>query len=74
MWYGQFGYGGILMMVLAVIVIAVVIYLVVRSNGTVDRHSSYPPEESPLDILRRRYANGEINQEDYEHMKKILRS
>lgn len=29
-------------------------------------------DETPLDILRRRYANGEITKEQYEEMKKEL--
>lgn len=77
MWYGpygQFGFGGIFMMVLAVIVIAVVIYLVVRSNGTSDNQRFFPSEEKPLDILKRRYANGEISEEQYNSMKKKLES
>jgi len=29
-------------------------------------------KESPLDILKRRYASGEITKEEYEERKKIL--
>lgn len=29
-------------------------------------------KESPLEILKRRYANGEISTEEYEERKKIL--
>jgi putative membrane protein len=31
-------------------------------------------EESPLDILKRRYANGEITKEQYEEQKRIINS
>ncbi|MDQ6764080.1 MAG: SHOCT domain-containing protein [Bacteroidota bacterium] len=30
--------------------------------------------ESPLDIIKRRYNNGEINQEEYQEMKNVLES
>lgn len=30
------------------------------------------PAETPLDILKRRYASGEINHEEYERMKNEL--
>jgi len=29
-------------------------------------------KESPLDILKKRYASGEINKEEYEEMKKTI--
>ena len=29
-------------------------------------------KESPLDILKKRYANGEISTEEYEERKKVL--
>ncbi|MEW6568519.1 MAG: SHOCT domain-containing protein [Chloroflexota bacterium] len=31
-----------------------------------------PPGDSPLDILRRRYARGEITKDEYEAMKRDL--
>jgi uncharacterized membrane protein len=34
--------------------------------------SSPPPTESLLDILKRRYAQGEITQEQFEEMKRVL--
>ncbi len=34
--------------------------------------TSAPQSESPLDILRRRYALGEITREQFEEMKRVL--
>lgn len=31
------------------------------------------PRESPLDLLRKRYAKGEIDQQEYEERKKTLK-
>jgi len=39
------------------------------NNINKNKSSAY---ESPLDILKRRYANGEISTEEYEERKKTL--
>jgi uncharacterized membrane protein len=65
--YGMMGpYGGIFMWLLFLIVLGVVVYFVVRllkPAGT---------SESPLDILKKRYAGGEITKDEYEQKKKDL--
>lgn len=61
----MFGFGPLLMIVFWV----VLIYLLV----SVFRNSShYHKNNSPLDILKERYAKGEINKEQFESMKKDL--
>jgi putative membrane protein len=65
MHYG-FGYGGTFMWIIFLIVIGLLIYFIVNAQKTKDR------AESPLDILKRRYAKGEITKEEYERMKKDL--
>ena len=69
--FGYFGYGGMFMgMLLIVIVVAAVIYLFVReARPKADYRLS---GETPLDILKRRYAKGEITKDEFEKMKKDL--
>jgi len=68
MWGVGMWLGGLAMLVFwgALIVGAI---LVVRYLGGVPRSEAHP---SPLDILKRRYASGEITREQYEEMRKDL--
>lgn len=71
MGYGYgYGYGGMFMGILFLIIIAVLVYFVIQFLTTKGR----PPiqNESPLDILKMRYAKGEITKEQYEQMKKDI--
>jgi putative membrane protein len=45
----------------------------VRSSGP-DSAGVPPRFESPLDIIKRRYASGEISKEEYDRMKNDLQS
>jgi len=69
MHYG-FGYGGMFMWIIFLIVIGVVIYFIVQTQKT--KGQTPKQNESHLDILKKRYAKGEIAKEDYERMKKDL--
>jgi putative membrane protein len=70
MWGGGMWLGGLAMLVFwgALIVGAI---LVARQLGGVPGSEARP---SPLDILKRRYASGEITREQYEQMRKDLES
>lgn len=57
-------YGGLGMWILLIIAIGAVIYIVFQKGGF--------KQETPLDILKRRYANGEITKEEFENMKKDI--
>jgi putative membrane protein len=62
--------GGIVMWILLILVIGVVIYLLVgQAKQQRPRHERTP---TPLDILKTRYAKGEISKEEYEQMKQDL--
>ncbi|MBE0431871.1 SHOCT domain-containing protein [candidate division WOR-3 bacterium] len=62
------GYGGVLMWLILLVLIGVVVYFVVRSNKWPRRGG----EETPLEILKKRYARGEITKDEYDRMKKDL--
>lgn len=72
MWGG--GYSGMFIMMLIVLVlIVVVIYAVTRATqGKGDSDSLRDTRETPLEILKRRYAKGEITKDQFEQMKKDL--
>lgn len=58
------------MWILFLIVIGLLIYFIVRANKATGSVSMQ--KETPLDILKRRYAKGEIVKEEFEKMKKDL--
>lgn len=69
--YGFYGFGGWFMWLLLIAAAAVVIYLLARSSkGGVPMGG----QETALDILKRRYAKGEIDKDEFERMKRDIES
>jgi putative membrane protein len=58
------------MWIIFLIVIGFLIYFIVQARKTNGRTSTQ--DENPLDILKRRYAKGEVTREEYERMKKDI--
>ncbi len=50
----------------------IIIYLVFRVRGDRGYFHRSSDFETPLDILKKRYARGEITKEDFERMKKDI--
>ena len=69
MHYG-FGYGGMFMWIIFLIVVGLLIYFMIQVRKTKGQMPTQ--SESPLDVLKKRYAKGEINKEDFDRMKRDL--
>jgi len=67
-----YGFGGIFMWIIFLIVIGVAIYLIVQATKSKGLES--PFRETPLEIAKKRYAKGEITKEEFEKIKKDLES
>jgi len=67
----NFGNGGIFMMFMFAIVIGLIIYFII-TNTKSNRYTGGFSETS-LDIIKERFAKGEITEEEFEKMKKALK-
>jgi len=73
MWHDMGWSGMWLGWLIIVIGIVLVVYVLTRlTTGGQIRTQPVELHESPLDIVKRRYAKGEINKEQYQQMKKDL--
>ncbi len=71
MGWGFMGIGWLIWLILLI----VIIWGVVRIASAGNRQPQTPrSEEDAMDILKKRYARGEITKEQFEEMKKDLRS
>ena len=54
-----------------IILLAIIaaLYLIFKNNRTPGEHFR---SEAPLDILKKRFASGEITKEEFEERKKVL--
>ena len=68
MGWGTWGFGWIIWIIVLVIIIWGIIKIV-SSNSNKPQHHE---EENALDILKKRYAKGEITKEQFEQIKKDL--
>jgi putative membrane protein len=64
--------GGLVMLAFWSALIVGVVLLVRSLTGVPAAQGQPPHRESPLDILKRRYAAGEIRQEEYDRMRQEL--
>ena len=73
MWDGGWMFLGPLMMIVFIAVIVVVVVLLVRGLGGHRSGSSTSPDSDALNILKERYARGEIDKEEFEERRRVLR-
>lgn len=58
------GFGGMFMWIIFIVIIGLLIYLFIRAQKEKDH-----AVETSLEILKKRYARGEITKEDFDRMK-----
>ena len=68
--YG-FGIGGIIMGIIFLFILGIIIYFVVIAlrKNTINNDKT---TETALDILKKKYAKGEITKEEFEEKKKVI--
>jgi putative membrane protein len=64
----DYGYGGVIMWIILILIIGVIAYFVIKGQKSILKKD----EETPLDILKKRYAKGEISKQEFEKMKKDI--
>ena len=75
---GGYGYmmnswtGAIIVGIVGLVILGVLVYLLFKVGSGSFGASSSPPHETPLDILKERYARGEISKDQFDEMKKDL--
>ena len=75
---GGWGWGGMilgpLMMIILIAAIAIIVVMAIRWLGgnAPDTAAKYGPSTSPIDILKERFACGEIDQSEFEERCQVL--
>ena len=69
---GGLGIGGVLLGVLVLVFVIGGSVWLVQSLARGSSGSSLPASETPLEIIKRRYASGEITKEQFEAMRRDL--
>jgi putative membrane protein len=66
----------VVMPIMMLIIMLVVVFLIFSRGGFRPpwQNQDRPNSESPMDILKKRYAKGEITKEEFEQMKKDILS
>lgn len=68
---GYYGFGGILMWLIILVLVGIVVYFLIAYNKQ-SGFAGRGPTETPLDILKKRFARGEISKEEFEQLKKDI--
>jgi len=60
------------MMLIPLLLFIMVMYFFFHNSDFVRNHNPTTNERSPMDILKQRYAEGTLSQEEFLHMKEEL--
>lgn len=63
----HYGFGGIFMWIILLVIIVFVVYFIIHATK-----SRTPGKEIPLEVLKKRYAKGEITKDEFQRIKKDL--
>ena len=69
---GGMGFWMVFNMIFWLLIIIGIVFLIFWAVNKFKGAEQKPEEESALDILKKRYARGEINQEEFEEKKRNL--
>lgn len=72
MMHSMYSFGGGWMMIIWWLLIVIAVVALIKWMPSLDRSYRETDHDSALDVLRRRYANGEISREEFEERKKVL--
>ena len=64
--------GGLLFLIALIVLVVWVVNTLMRGDRTARGSSADPSRPTPIDILRERFARGEITEEQFEQAKKVL--
>jgi putative membrane protein len=72
-WHGMMGgwhmgYGGVIMWLIVIVIVGIIVYFLLKEAESRKGKS----ENEALEILKKRFARGEISKEEYEEMRKKL--
>ncbi len=70
-WPGMMRWWGFGVPLIHILFLALIIFIIVRLFSSGGWYQSHP--ESAVDILKKRYAKGEISKEEFERMKKDIK-
>jgi putative membrane protein len=73
MGWGTMICGGILGLLILAALVVIVVLLFTRTPTERGEASSRPASKTPMDILKERYARGEITKEEYQEIREHLR-
>ncbi len=70
-WGGSMLFSGILWMILLVVLIVVLVFIFMKLSGSSSNTGG--DKDSSMNILKERYARGEITEEEYDQRRKKLK-